>query len=66
MRKDVCDCIQKVAHANAYAYALQLIGRKCGLEIYNPVTGDGYSALAETKSFEQVRKAKYIDDMCRD
>ena len=44
--------------ANSYAKALKAIENKCGLEIYNPETGIGYSVIDVVNAFEHITMVK--------
>ncbi len=50
----VRDYIHVVDLAAAHVCALQAIGRRCGVGIYNIGTGNGYSVLDMVKAFERV------------
>ena len=54
----VRDYIHVVDLANGHVKALQAIGRKCGLAIYNLGTGHGYSVLDVVKAFEKANDLK--------
>ncbi|MCQ2181415.1 MAG: UDP-glucose 4-epimerase GalE [Bacteroidales bacterium] len=54
----VRDYIHVVDLAAGHVKALDAIGRKCGLAIYNLGTGHGYSVLDVVKAFEQANGVK--------
>ena len=54
----VRDYIHVVDLANGHVKALKAIEEKCGLEIFNLGTGEGYSVLDVVKAFEEASGVK--------
>ena len=54
----VRDYIHVVDLANGHVKALKSIEEKCGLEIFNLGTGEGYSVLDVVKAFEEASGVK--------
>ncbi|MDE7212607.1 MAG: UDP-glucose 4-epimerase GalE [Lachnospiraceae bacterium] len=54
----VRDYIHVVDLACGHVKALQAVGRKCGLAVYNLGTGRGYSVLEVVKAFEEANGVK--------